>query len=516
MRNIFIFIIVLFIISGDLSGQDTIYVMKSGAVSFKKAIVDIDSISFRNSYKVSLSKKMSDDSRFSLFYSAYIATGYAEKMDNAIIDDESFNADSDKRPLMNFTVPEERPRELKSGFTVLATSNETLENYKDCPACPNGVKTLDDLEKIAEYYYSQLFSDGNGIKDRKDTRNYLNRYIAYHCLDRVLKLSRFIKDYDTPNQNKNIDMCEYISTLLDNSLLEIKLDRDFNHPLSNYGILNAVSNPDNAVMFTSYSVDGGLNGIYHEITKPLIYSKEFIADISSKRLRFDVASFFPELATNNMRGNNPEGLADIVGKTHAYLLPEGYLKNISASKETRISYVGASSAYEDYQGDYFYIKYPYNFTVKTPPIPAGKYELRMAYHPTYRRGTDQLYLDGLPCGEPINFTVMATDPEVGYVTPGSDKNDINGYKNDSLMRLNGYMKAPASYFSPGNWYGYYALDARHSNMTLRKILGTFTFDKTETHSLGIVSIESLSLWPHFILDFIEFIPVDKIKTEDIY
>lgn len=512
-RNSILLLFILFF-CGNLFAQDTIYVLKSGVVVFKQSVNELDSVTFINSFRKSISEIMSKDSRFSLFYKAYVETGYADIMNNAQIEDDSFEPDKDKRPLMYHTVLEERPKLRKFGFTVLATSDETLANYTECPVCPNGVNSLDDMEKMAKYYYSQVFSDGNDVTDRKDKRNYLNRYIAYHCLNKTLKLSRFIKDYDIPNQIKIYDMFEYIETMLDNTLMEVQIDRDYIASNTEFGLLNCMSDPSKAVLFTSYTKGGGLNGYYHEITKPIIYSKEFVTDISAKRLRLDAASFFPELATNDMRGNNPTAIPAIIGKTHAYLLPNEYLDGIISSENTRISYIGACEAYEEFQGDHLYFKYPYNFSIKTFPIPAGTYEIRLGYNPTGYRGIDQLYLDSVPCGDPIDFSNYPKQ-EIGYEIPGSNPNDPYGYKNDSLLRQQGFMKGPSSYYSYGHWYGFDANSARLSEKSLRKILGTYTFTETRKHTLGVVSQNTNLNYTYFMFDYIEFVPVEFLKTEGV-
>lgn len=474
--------------------------------------------SFLQPSELKLAEKLAQDSLFSLYSNALIATGYADIINNAELEDLTFDPERDIRPLMNHTVLEERPKSRKFGFTILAVSDETLANYMECPATPNGVHSLEDLEKVAVYYYSQVFPDGNGVTDHKDKRNYLNRFIAYHCFNRTLMSSRFIKDYDTPHHFKQYDMHEYIETMLQNTLLEVMIDRSYVVPNSEFGLINSMEDPTKAVMFTSYQNKpngGAQNGYYHEITKPVIYSNEFIADISSKRLRLEGCSFFPEIATNNMRGNNPTAVAGVVGRTHAYLLPNGYLADMTCSENTRFTYIGACVAYEDFQGDELYLVGTYNFSFKTSPIPAGTYEIRMGYQPTAYRGIAQLYWDSVPCGIPLNLSLYATDPEIGYVAPGSSADDPYGYENDKMMHNRGYMKGPSSYFCFGHWYSYSAATARLSSQSLRKILGTYTFTESKKHTLTVISLGSTSSSTQFMLDYLEFTPTELLETENI-
>lgn len=468
--------------------------------------------------KIKIGDLFMENARFSIYAEAFDKTGIADIMNLTPDEDESFDPTFKQWTIMNHTVPEEYPKSRKIGFTIIAPSDSILANWTECPAAPNGVKSLSDLEKVAEYYYSKVYPNGAGVTNYKDKRNYLNRFISYHCISRTLLSSRFIKDYDTPHHFKTYDMFEYIETMLENTLLEVQINRQYKVLNSEFGLINSMGDPSKAVMFTSYTnkPDGGaLNGYYHEITKPVVYSNEFIADVSTKRLRLEACSFFPEIATNNMRGNNPTAVAGVVGKTHAYLIPRGYLKDFVASENTRLTYIGASVSYEDFQGDEIYLIGTYNFSMKTSPIPAGTYEIRMGYQPTAYRGIAQLYWDSVPCGIPLNLSLFATDPEIGYKTPGSESFDVEGFENDKMMHNRGYMKGPSSYYCYGHWYGYNALTARLSSQSLRRVLGTYTFTESKKHTFTVISLGSTSNSTQFMLDYLEFVPTELLETEGI-
>ncbi len=494
---------------------DSIYVNRGGITVYKQSLAEIDSISFTNYSLKPLCEWMSVDKRFSIYNEALKITGYAQIINEKENEDKAFDPDLKKWTISSHTVPEEYPVSRKYGFTIIAPTDSALAQFKECPVCPDGIKSISDLEIIAKYYYSQVFPGNDNITDYKNKGNYLNMFIAYHCLNRSLKLSRFIRDYDTPHQLKYYDMYEYVETLLPNSLLEIHLNRKFVSGQAMFGLINSKSNPTKAVMFTRNTdmpKGGATNGYYHEITKPVIYSNEFITDISSKRLRLDIASFFPELATNNMRGNNPTGIIATPGKTHAYILPKGYLNGLITSDDTRTTYIGACGAYEDYQGDEFYFLGKYDVTIETPPIPSGTYEFRISLQPSAYRGKVLFYFDDKCCSDTVNLSLYATDPEIGWKDDSLNKYE---YENDILLRNNGYMKGPSSYYCPGHWYGYNASNARLSQNSLRKIVGTFSFDKTQKHKLRIQSVYPNSSSTQLQMDYIEFMPVNLIESEGI-
>jgi len=500
--------------------RDSIYVMDNGQTIFKASLTQIDSVSFVNSYNVPVAAFMAKDERFTLFNEALRVTGWADCINQTPLEDSTFNPAADTRALMTHTVLEERPKARRTGYTILAVSDSTLARFNQCPACPMGIHSLSDLENVATYYYRPIYNhDADYVTDYKDKKHYLNRFIAYHCFDRIMAASRFIKDYDTPHQLPQYDMFEYIEPLLEQSLVEVQLDRDCTMPNSRLGLLNSVGDTSKAVLFTAY-VDkpaGGIakNGYYHEISAPLLFTKELVADLSSKRLRMDIASFFPELASNNMRGNNPAAVAGVVGKTHAYMLPNNYIKGISLSGTTRMTYIGACAAYEDYQGDEFYFRGSYDVTLQTPPIPPGTYEFRMGYQPTAYRGKVLFYVDGVQVGDTVNLSLLANYPSIGWELPGSNPTDLDGLKNDSLLRTRGYMKGPASFYCFGHWYGYNADNARLSQQNLRKIIGTFTFTEFRKHTFRVESLLSTSGDTQLMMDYLEFVPVSLIETEGI-
>lgn len=469
--------------------------------------------------ELKIAEKIALDSKFSLFYEALMLTGYDRFMNDTPLEDESY--DPTKCPWTPITnvVREEIPQRRKLGFTVLMESDSTLANYLDCPLCPEGVKTIDDLKNLAKYYYSNIpgsqsssYSSPSGVdvEDPKDPRNYLNRFIAYHCMDRMLGSNRFINDYDGPNMFKSYDMYEFIETMLSNTLIKVKKERDYNSKF----FLNLWDESDisTGVQLTNSIDNDALNGFYHEIDKPLVYSRNVVSNIASNRIRMDAASFFPEFASNNMRGNNPtQGRFT----AHRYIIPNGFCKGLTFTPTTRITYLNQTEIYEDWQGDEIFVEQSYNLTLETAPIPAGTYEVRMGYQPTGYRGIAQLYWDSIPCGIPLNLSLLANNSEVGWVEPGKDPLDPDGFENDKMMHNRGYLKGPASYNCYRNIYNYTAKNARLSNYSLRRILGTYTFNKAQKHTFTVIGLGSTTSRVEFMLDYLEFVPTELLETEGI-
>jgi hypothetical protein len=307
-------------------------------------------------------------------------------------------------------------------------------------------------------------------------------------------------------------MYEFIETMLSNTLVKVKIDRERNlHTLINMWDEDDLTT---AVRLTSNTDNDAVNGYYHEIDKPLLYTKKVLENISSNRIRIEAACFFQEFATNNMRGNNPTAV-NVAGSAHRYIIPPGYCENLTCSSTTRFTYLNANGIYEDFQGDEIYVEGTYNFTIVTSPIPPGTYEIRMGYQPTAYRGIAQLYWDSIPCGIPLNLSLLATDAEVGYETPGSNTADPDGFENDKMMHNRGYMKGPCSYHCFNNIYSYDAANARLSEYSLRRVLGTYTFTEAKKHHFTVIGLGSTGSDIQFMLDYLEFVPTELLDKEGI-
>lgn len=430
--------------------------------------------------------------RFSIFSEAMIKTGLIDSM--YLTRDGSYDPKNFSYIDVTFVQGggsvDELPISRKYGYTVLLESNDT---YKQ-----NSINSYEDLKAFAAtHVFNEDAADAN-VTDVTDRRNSLNKFISYHMINKKLTYTKFIDDYDTKHMIKTYDMYEYIETMCPNTLIEIKKERSSG--LTN--LINKSTETGKAVQIIAKDSDS-VNGVYHEIDNILIYDAKQAGELSSKRLRMDAASFFPELTNNNMRYYDPS-------KPRSWVFPQGYIKRLKCTATTRFCYLNAYGGYLDYEGDEIYLKGMYDFTVETPPIPAGTYEVRFSYQPTGGRGAAQLYWDGVPCGIPLDLRIFATDPLIGYVEPGTDPEDTNGFENDKMMRNRGYMKGPCTYLDVlGVWYG--KKIARQSSQSLRRILGTYTFTKSGTHKLSVKAVRE----GQFMMDFLEFVPVELIENEGV-
>ena len=189
-----------------------------------------------------------------------------------------------------------------------------------------------------------------------------------------------------------------------------------------------------------------------------------------------------------------------------------------------------------HNGDMFMVNGRCNADIVIGPIPSGSYEVRIGYQVrTNDYGIVQYYLDGEPCGIPLDQTKTSVSPEIGfaqswfYLYGGVEQapftgwssgketaDDYYGYNNDKAMHNNGYMKAGDSYVSlepaGGNYNPIHAVSARNDIYAVRRVLKMVTWSNTQTHVLRISNLMDKS----FQLDYIEFMPKDLIEDEDTH
>lgn len=460
-------------------------------------------------------KAIASDSLFSVFYQALNATGLA-----GLINPNTKDVSYDPNLYTDWAFPKgagefepKIPTSRKYGYTVLMESNTTLK--------ANGIIDLDGLKAYAKSVYDQVYPEDDNITDPTDRRNSLNRFIAYHIINKQLRYSNFIDAYDTDHMIKTstlYNLYEYLEPMCPNTLIEIKKDRS----LPSTFLINFLSRSGESIHLVKniagkYENDA-TNGVYYEIDGMLEYSKEVDDELSGKRLRFDAASFFPELTNNDMRGTpmHPSAISTSVLSNWEYLLPRGYIDRITSSETTSMYYLSPNDKYCDYQGDEIFLDPGrgnlYDFTVITPVVPKGTYEVRFGYGQNGNRDVAQLYFDDAACGVPLNLTKPGTDVSIGWVLPGSDLSDPQGYENDKMMRNRGYMKGPASFKPVKNGYDGNIESSRLASGKLRKILGIYTFTEAGNHTLRVTGLSA----GQFMFDYLEFVPTSVLESEDIY
>ena len=68
------------------------------------------------------------------------------------------------------------PQKIKKGYTAFVETDEVFAAH--------GIKSLKDLKAYAAKVYDEMYPEDAAISDPTDRRNSLNRFVAYHLLDR--------------------------------------------------------------------------------------------------------------------------------------------------------------------------------------------------------------------------------------------------------------------------------------------------------------------------------------------
>lgn len=365
------------------------------------------------------------------------------------------------------------PSERKYGYTALVESNTVFQS--------SGINNLSDLIQKAKELYP---SDASYDADFANRNNSLNQFVAYHLVNKAIFYNTFFYMRDAV---KNYTPDEYLETLLPNKI--IRASR-----VSSNVTLN--QNTDFTTIVPSAGSKTTINGVYHLITKMLVYSDNVEKMLQNNRIRFDIVSLFPEMTNNKIRGS--EGFMSINnGSGDRFGFEPGYLEYMKMSKDTRLIYLaGRQGQWANYQADELMGLGAYDITMRLLPVPPGTYELRFGYSANDARSITQVYIDNKPIGIPLDLRIKSSDARIGYVLDAST--DDNGFENDKTMRNRGYMKAPSTYL-----YG--STIGRNASNIMRRIIGTFTFYDYQPHYLRFKSVTS-NLASQCMMDYFEYVP----------
>lgn len=464
---------------------------------------------------------------FTLYAEALKATGLCDSL--SLIEDESYVQPTGLSP----AAPERR----LYGYTALLEPDDVLK--------ANGIGDLNAMRAKA----SELYPDGAGKADT-DPDGSLFRFVAYHLIpykitssklcptrDMTVTQTFIVPEWQTETfRDGKFSLDSYLFPMAKNTIINVQkfVWRDqseqtpvFNDPRNPYDPKYVNMNNEESDVVTldmTRSDIDCLNGAIHALTG-LLYYRE---DVYHKRLRMDFASFLPEMFNNDLLDAN-------------HNIPRGYCDGVTYDDKDGISlnYYIRYGTHSYWWGDVLMVKGRCNFEIELGPIPSGSYEVRIGYHVrTNDYGVVQYYIDGEPCGIPLDQSIIATaSAEIGwnqtwfYLYGGVEQNpilagswqsgretedDYYGYNNDKAMHNLGYMKAPDSYCSTelanGDRNPIHAGTARNDGYALRRVLTMVTWPTTTTHVLRVSNLMDKG----FDLDFIEFMPKDLIEDEDTH
>ena len=457
------------------------------------------------------------------------------------------------------------PTKCKVGFTIFAEPDEVLAK--------EGITTFEQLVERAnkEYencgnWYDYVKDAGISVSTKDDYTNQwnaLNMFIRYHILHYALSTDKLVYSF---NELKNIDVYEYVRTLLPGTMFkltgikdpggnigEIYINRQLTTPsltsdpgntslISNaYQEANNVKDPGILVGNSKVNSRQASNGYIHPISSMLIYKENVPNEVLNERLRFDFMALLDESMTNRFRSYTGADLKSFFGRTDGNItsvrFPEGYFENmvIYNGEASCVNYLTRDHAngyhgydcWNDYQGDELYCKGAYDFAIKLPPVPKdGTYELRFGYVNNGKRTIVQFYLGHssdrstmTPCDIPLDQNVDLKSTTVGWTDPNTDGD--NGAAVDKAMHNRGWMRGP-NYFSnmkhgEGSTARFKYDGGQHH---IRRVVTKQYFKQGEENWFRCKTAMPENTEAEFQLDYIELVPATVYNhsslTEDVF
>ena len=443
------------------------------------------------------------------------------------------------------------PATSRNGFTLFAEPDSVMKI--------NGINNISELITYANNVYGKAnewydYLAERGLKvstgtDYTNQQNALNMFVAYHILKSAMPADELV--YTRNNRNTYWNYCngghayDYFETMLPRTLMKVwqpsygfgplfinryitnntltdevgTYGSDAMHSVVSVGVRIAKSTDSN----WNYSTDvAAYNGYIHGIRSMLVYDALVPRGVLHERMRFDFASMLPEMNNNGWRFLTQQEASVLNGGGSGGRLafPNDYFENIRVyTNETRLR-CSLRGAYNAYMSDAMQ-SWGNNFdlAVKLPVLPSGKYEVRLAFTPMSYGSIVQLYFGDnpsgsswIPYGIPLDLTIPQEDPRIGW-TDYMEEEDL-GIASDKAMRNRGYMRGPYSYQDHAERGIDDTMSQRRGtrNASFRKILGLIDIKQGTDNWLRVRSVIPDSGKAKFLLDYIEFVPVDVVNN----
>jgi len=489
---------------------------------------------------------MRADSAISIYNEALSVTKISDSLE--VYMDESYGFASNKDRIDSCTWTNDKlciftaqeydnvayPEKRYYNFTAFMVPDSILaEKY--------GITNLDGLRAKAKELYEPMYPEDAGVTDETDRRNYLNRFISYHILNRLgtyytltsIDGGKLVNQFN----RRKWDNCDWYETLMPYSTMKVSFPSGSQAGLyiNRRGVQ---SRADERGVFVRGSKiapvsDGPLqpnavNGVYHYIDDIVAYDAVTQNVVFNDRLRLDCSTLSPDFMTkltdgetarghsslnpsnNGMYGRGGQGAIAASNTDHCVGFKAGYCRNFEYTDNTHLHVRVRVLGYWSYQGDEVTIKGPFDVKIKLPPVPEGTYEVRMMTCTGFAsRGIVQSYIDGIPQGIPFDMRPGGVEL-FGYQTDDAlgDDDAITAF--DKAIHNLGWMKGPNCY-SPGEKDSFGGTTMRGLNNTIRRVLGHFYTDGKSDHILRLQ--QKMESGGEMNFDFIEICPSSVYNNE---
>lgn len=404
-----------------------------------------------------------------------------------------------------------------------------------------GIKDLNSLRAKAHELYDAVYPEDASITDETDTRNALNRFVAYHILPfraGYYQLTCVDGGNNTLANNwarDKWDIADWYETCMPYSIMK------FSYPMGSQAGLyinrrGVQSRADERGVFvrgtqvmdpsSTGGYNAGVNGVYYYIDDIIAYDKQTQEVVLDERMRIDCSTLSPDFMTSGARGHYTrssyeggkygtwDGTANHNNKNTCLGFKSGAAKNFEFNDyNTHLHVRPRTLSFWSYQGDEVAILGNFDVTVKIPPVPKGEYELRLGTCVSFaNRGLVQFYIDGVPQGEPVDMRPDGTYL-FGWKSDYSlgDEEAITAF--DKEIHSMGWMKGPKSYYSASSEAGGGKGSCfRDLSNIVRKVIGHFTSDGKTDHYMRFQQMLEGQLYG-LNFDYIEIVPASVYNNE---
>lgn len=458
----------------------------------------------------------------------------------------NYSEETDYRIGSSSSIPMKVSMHRYIGYTALVETDDvyardwgiTLD--KDAEG---NVTNWDEVMATVRAKCAEIYPEASG-DDLASPENAVNRFVAYHVLQGSMAYDRFNRHCNEYNYTYGSDILnpqtlqmptnvwDYYTTVGKyRGLVKITQvgDAGFEADLDHHIYANRISIYDNGRTGDYHetgvtkagarlSHDNGendnnaLNGFYFPVSEILAYDDATRRLLGGERMRIDVTTMMPEIASNNLRAKN------------YYLFPLGFFDNImNESSDTKICYLTDmyGGGWNDYQGDEWLFCGIFDFTLRLPPVPTdGTYEIRMGIGMNSARGMGQIYFGDdpwrlAPTGLPVDMRQTASNnPNMPWHKDTGDADTDAEY--DKHMRNQGFMKAPNYFYYTGNTSE--TVRNREGWTCIRYIITRNQMEADKTYYLRFkTALKKRDA--EFFLDYLEIVPTQIYNSptpEDIW
>ncbi len=470
---------------------------------------------------------------YNIFYEALKATGLNEEL-----------TQTEKKGDLGTAVPENGwwiPTTCKIGYTIFAEPDDVFER--------NGIKSFEDLYQHAVDVYGDCADADNGWydwmklqevevsvdRDYTNPYNVLNLWCRYHILNAAIPREYLIIDRHYAHEF-GAECYEYYETILPKTLLKIwqvqgklyinryQTNNTLTNEVEGYGDIHVVE--EEGITLANKPTLLPVNGYIHPINDLLEYTDFVPRKVLNERMRIDLISTLPEMLTNGFRWmSKAEAQNKNGGKTTSRArLSSKYCDNIRFyNTTTKFDYnFWDTGDYLHYQADAMRGNGVYDFAIKLPPVPAGEYELRIAYPCVGHGGMMQYYLgtsseiaDMQAIDIPLDLRLSFHNAPSIRWTYAKHEPDL-GLASDVALRARGFMRGPMSYgFNDAESNNARFGNEAHTNaLTMRRIITSQRFEQKD-YWLRVKSVLPENTSGIFTLDYVEFAPT-TVTDNDMY